>query len=144
MYQVSGKIIKGDGYGKVLGFPTANLDRREYVRRKLKIKLGVWAGYAKIVASSMNQVLSMPLPKSFPSIGGEYKGWHKAGIVIGPIDIKGLPRIEAHLLNFKGNLYGKKIILSLGKYIRPYRKFSSVSILKQQIRKDLMVINKLL
>jgi riboflavin kinase/FMN adenylyltransferase len=68
---------------------------------------------------------------------------HPAAIVLGPIDNRGLPKIEAHLLNFTGNLYGKKITLSLKKFIRPFRKFSTVDNLKLQIRKDLEVINKL-
>ena len=46
MIHITGKVIHGQKYGKVLGFPTANLDRREYSRKKMKIKLGVYAGWA--------------------------------------------------------------------------------------------------
>jgi FAD synthase len=121
MYKVFGKVVRGDGYGKKLGFPTANIERRDYARRKLKIRLGIYAGWAELLS------------------GEKYC----AAIVIGPADKKGLPKIEAHLLNFKGNLYSKKIIISLEKYIRPFKKFLSADVLKRQIKKDIKEIKKL-
>lgn len=125
MYQVSGKVVRGQGYGRELGFPTANLDRRSYSARKLKIKLGIYAG---VVAYKL-QATSYRL---------------RAAIVIGPVDNRGLPKIEAHLIGFKGDLYGKKINLELVKYIRPFRKFKSEEELKKQIGKDIFLINKIL
>ena len=130
---IFGKVTQGAHFGKKLGFPTANLDRRDYSRRHLKIKLGVYAGKAEII------------PPTLPPPRGEKRKEraHRAGIVIGPIDKSGLPKIEAHLLNFKGNLYGKKVIISLQKYIRPFKKFSSTDVLKRQIKKDIQEIKKL-
>src|SRR5580698_4080518 len=107
MLIISGKVIKGDQYGRRLGFPTANLDRRQYNRDKLKIKFGVYAGTS--------------------STG------HKAAIVIGPLDKKGLPKLEAHLIGFKGNLYGKKLSITLIKYIRPFKKYNNEDELKKAI-----------
>lgn len=124
MIEISGKVISGDKFGRTLGFPTVNLDRRQYVRQKMKIKLGVWAGTARILNSKL-KVLNYP-----------------AGIVIGPIDNKGLPKIEAHLIGFKGNIYGKKVTITLKKFIRTFRKFNSVKALKQQIAKDIAVVKK--
>ena len=115
--QISGKVIHGDHFGKTLGFPTANLDRREYVRNKMKIRLGVWAG-----TSSVN------------------KKTYKAGIVIGPLDKHRLPKIEAHLIRFKGSLYGKKITIDLKKYLRPFKKYKNISHLKKQIQADIRKI----
>lgn len=117
---ISGRVVTGEGYGKKLGFPTANIDRRQYVRERMNIKLGIWSGQIKILNFKF---------KIYP-----------AAIVIGPIDKKGLPKIEAHLLNFRGNLYGEKIELSLYKYIRPFKKFKNEALLKSQIKKD---INKI-
>ena len=119
---ISGKVIHGEKYGRKLGFPTANLDRRSYARRRLKVRFGIYAGTAELPSAKRYQ----------------------AAIVIGPIDNKGLPKIEAHLLNFKGNLYGKTIIISLQKYIRPFEDFKTEENLKGQIIKDIKVINKLL
>ncbi len=123
MITLTGKVIHGEHFGQVLGFPTANLDRRGYARRKLKIRLGIYAGFARL----------------------NHKLKHlKSAIVIGPLDERGLPKIEAHLINFKGNLYGKKISISLQKYLRPFRKFKTRPQLKKQIRNDVKAINKLL
>ena len=106
-----------------MGFPTANIDRREYTRKKLKIKFGVYAGLAEVRLKAISYKL-------------------KAAIVIGPVDSSGLPKIEAHLLGFKGNLYGRKIMLFLVKYIRPFRKFKSEKALKLQIKKDIRLIEQ--
>ncbi len=125
-YQVSGKVIYGDGFGKTLGFPTANLDRREFVRKKIKVRLGVWAGVAEVLGSRF-----------------KVQGKYKAGIVIGPVDKTGLPKIEAHLVGFKGNLYGKKISIYLKKYLRPFRKYKNIEELKKQIAADVEKVKKL-
>jgi riboflavin kinase/FMN adenylyltransferase len=126
MIEISGKVIHGKKYGRVLGFPTANLDRRQYARKKLNVKLGIWAGNAQL--QTKNSQL-----KTFP-----------AAIVIGPIDKTGKPKIEAHLIDYKGNLYGKKITIRLKKFIRPFKKYKSVQDLKNQIGKDIIKINKII
>ncbi len=128
---IFGKVIKGEGYGRVLGFPTANLDRRSYSRRRLEIRLGVYAGWALIDG----HLLGLPQKVTI-------RGKRAAGIIIGPLDKTGLPKIEAHLINFKGNLYGKKIILELRKYLRPFKKFKTEEALKKQIKKDLLRIRQ--
>jgi len=128
---IQGKVIHGEHYGKKLGFPTANLDRRSFKRRKLRIKLGVWAGVAqlKIPASPAGRK-NLKL-KIYP-----------AGIVIGPLDKKGLPKIEAHLIGFKGDLYGKYLNMYLNTYLRPFKKFKNAKELKVQIKKDLERIKR--
>ena len=131
--EISGKVIHGEEYGRILGFPTANLDRRSYSRRNMNIRLGVWAGSAVVQATGL------------PNKAGQWPALQKprpAAIVIGPIDKNGLPKIEAHLLNFKGNLYGKKLIISLNKFIRPFKKFKNETELKKQIKKDIIEIKK--
>lgn len=120
--KISGRVIRGKGYGKVLGFPTANLDRRNYAKQKLKIKLGIYAGVAEFKLNAKRYSLN-------------------AGIVIGPRDTLNLPKIEAHLLGFKGNLYGRKIELNLVKYLRPFKKYKNAEELKKQINKDIKLIN---
>ncbi len=116
MHLVRGRVIKGDGYGRVLGFPTANLDRRQYSRLAKKPRLGIYAGLAMIYDETKE---------------------YKAAIVIGPYDKKALPKIEAHLLDFSGVLYGKRLSLTLLRYLRPFQNFSSETALKNQIRADL-------
>ena len=127
MIQISGKVIKGDGFGKKLGYPTANLDRREYVRKKMKVRLGIYAGFAEIGLRFKVQ--------------GSRK--YRSAIVIGPLDKHHLPRIEAHLINFTGNLYGKKITVTLKKYLRPFKKFKTINALKNQIAADVKKVRSL-
>ena len=45
--------------------------------------------------------------------------------------------IEAHLINYQGDLYGKTITIALREYIRAERKFDSLQKLQEQIRKDI-------
>jgi riboflavin kinase / FMN adenylyltransferase len=55
-----------------------------------------------------------------------------AGIVITPED-----KIEAHLIGYSGDLYGKTVTLELEKFLREYKNFESEEKLKEQIKKDL-------
>lgn len=112
--KIKGKVVKGDEYGRKIGFPTVNLSRNGFVRIKNKPALGIYSGKAFV---------------------GDKK--YRAGIVIGPLDKKGLPKIEAHLLSWKGNVYGKMITLEVEKFIRKYKNFSSEKELIAQIKKDL-------
>jgi riboflavin kinase/FMN adenylyltransferase len=148
-----GKVIHGDHYGKKLGFPTANLDRRDYVRRHVRIRLGIWAGYAFVPSrptmsaaeEEWRDLLKIdPWASTRKRVSARDGITYKAGIVIGPLDKRRLPKIEAHLIGFKGNLYGKKITISLKKYIRPFKKFRNEQELKKQIQSDLKKIIKIL
>ena len=105
LYTISGEVIKGDGYGKKLGFPTVNL----HSQTKKIVPEGVYAGIA---------VLD----------GIEYR----AGIVIGPGK-----KIEAHLLGYNRDAYGKQATLKIKKFIRKYKKFKTEKELIRQIEKDL-------
>lgn len=111
---IKGRVVRGEGYGRRLGFPTANLDRRSYSHRKLELKHGVYAGTAQT-----------------PRLN------YPAAIVIGPNDQKKLPKLEAYLLGYKGNLYGKLVEITLQKYLRPFLKFKSEAQLIRQIRADI-------
>lgn len=118
--EYKGKVLHGDGYGRQIGFPTANLDRRQWARQRWKVQHGIYAG--KVILSS----------------GKEYF----AGVVIGPVDKKGLPKVEAHLIGYKGNLYEQTLIFQFIKFIRPFHNFPNTDSLKKQISKDLKEIIK--
>ncbi len=118
---IEGKVQKGDAYGRKLGFPTANLDRKQFLRDKLDLPLGVYAGVAYLHHT---------------------KKIRKAAIVIGPLDKKKLPKIEAHILGFKGRLYGKKLTLYLYKFLRPFEVFKTERLLIAQIKKDVRRVEK--
>ncbi|HEY4494079.1 MAG TPA: riboflavin kinase [Candidatus Paceibacterota bacterium] len=105
-YQISGKVIKGDGYGKKLGFPTVNLEIKD---SGVKITEGVYAGKAFLE-----------------------KKEYTAGIVVGPGG-----KVEAHLLGYDGDAYGKKVRLEINKFLREYKKFKTEEELIKQIVEDL-------
>jgi len=115
-YEIIGQVIRGIGYGHKIGYPTMNLDRRHFGRLENKPKRGIYSGSAII-----------------------NKKKYRAGIIIGPNDKTGLPKIEAHLLEYKGNAYGKKVILKLEKYLRVFKNFNEEEEeLIIQIKKDLI------
>jgi len=118
---IEGKVVKGAGYGKKLGFPTANLDHKQYVKDKLKLPIGIYAGVAFL--HHLNKI-------------------RKAAIVIGPRDKTKVPKIEAHILGFKGRLYGKKITLYLYKYLRPFHQYKTEKLLIAQIKKDIKEVKE--
>jgi len=57
---------------------------------------------------------------------------YRAGIVIGPGD-----KLEAHLIGYNGDAYGKEVVLNIGKFIREFRKFDSEKELINQIKEDI-------
>ena len=105
MHKISGVVIKGEGYGKKLGFPTVNLD----VQRPSGANEGVYAGTV---------VLD----------GKEYR----AGIVIGPGE-----KVEAYLVGYSGDAYGKEVTLEIKKFLRDFKKFNTEEELIGQIKKDI-------
>lgn len=114
-------VVRGLQYGRALGFPTANLDKAGYRKMSEVIPSGIYAGIAKL--TSTGQAL-------------------KAGIVVGPNEKDGLPKIEAHLLDFSGDLYGQELELSLMEYLRPYHNFKGEDALKEQISTDIEAVRK--
>ncbi|MDK2815471.1 MAG: riboflavin kinase / adenylyltransferase [Moorella sp. (in: firmicutes)] len=110
---LAGTVVGGDRRGRELGFPTANLAVPP------EIKLPVWGVYA-CLARFQGQV-------------------HRAVVNIGrrPTFGPALPAtIEAHLLDFEGNLYGQELELELRAYLRPERKFASIRELVAQLQED--------
>ncbi|MFA5999688.1 MAG: riboflavin kinase [Candidatus Paceibacterota bacterium] len=105
MHKFSGKIIKGDGYGRKLGFPTLNLD----TRNDIGAPSGVYAGSVSLD-------------------GKEYQ----AAIVVNPTG-----KVEAHILNYNADIYGKDVILETKKFIRKYRDFNNERELINQISADI-------
>lgn len=137
---IQGWVIKGDGYGKKLGYPTANLDRRQFMRLARKPRFGIYAGTATIGSISPAPRLKLGASSPFKD---RVKIW-KAGIVIGPLDKTRKPKVEAHLLGFKGNLYGQRLQLTLIKYLRPFMMYKNELGLKAQIKNDINKVKKLI
>lgn len=112
-YALAGRVTHGDEVGRKLGFPTANLD----VRGLLVPPHGVYAAHAAVAGAR-----------------------HRAAVNIGvrPTLASPVPerRVEAHLLDFQGDLYGQELELAFVAKLREERKFSSLDELRAQIAQD--------
>ena len=113
-YFLTGTVIKGKQLGNTIGFPTANLKIEE--NDKLIPKNGVY-----VVKSSLNQktIFGMMNIGFNPTVAGEQLS------------------IEVHYFDFDANLYNQEIRVSILEYLRPEKKFDSVTLLKDQLTKDM-------
>lgn len=118
-----GTVIHGDAYGRKINFPTANIGRHGWAQLLKKPRLGVWAGWVTVMRAGS---------------GTKYR----AGIVVGPRDENGLPKLEAHILDFSGDLYGRKVEFELAQFLRPFQKYDSEAALVTAIQKDILTIRK--
>ena len=118
-YSLSGVVEHGNGIGAQIGFPTANICLQS---DKLLPIAGVYAASAVLEGDT----------DTSPAI-------YDAVVNIGNNPTVGNNHltIEAHLINYQGDLYGKTITVALREYIRAERKFDSLHKLQEQIRKDI-------
>ncbi len=127
-WSLAGNVMRGDRLGHELGFPTANLD----VTGLVLPPDGVYAVHAQILpnaAASPATHDSRPSP-SFRAV---------LNIGIRPTIKTAVPerRVEAHLLDFQGDLYGREVELIFVQKLRDERKFPSVAELQAQIARDI-------
>ncbi len=114
-YSFKGKVVKGKGIGKSLGFPTANL---EIDGRKFLPGEGVYAAWTTIESSS-HKIASIMNLGSQPTID--------------PI----LPSaVEVHLINKDINLYGLNLSVEPVQKLRSQIQFENIDQLSNQIKKD--------
>ncbi len=114
-YSISGRVRKGNQKGRMLNFPTANLN---FYDRLVTPAFGVYA-----VAVSGVTEQKTPAVANFG-----VRPTAEAGRV--------KPLLEIHIPNFSGNLYDKKITAEFIDFIRPEKKFSNLNELSVQIRQD--------
>ena len=115
-YTLAGMVVHGNRIGTQIGYPTANV---RLDTTKLLPSYGVYAAHVQIH-------------------GKEYA----AVVNIGNNPTVGNPTIsvEAHVINFKGNLYEENIMISFDKFLRSEQKFASLEELKSQIQKDIQLL----
>ncbi len=118
-WSIIGNVQKGKQLGKKIGFPTANIDIKDYILAKP----GVYAIKAKIQKSS-NYI------KGIANLG--YRPTFNGKKIL----------LEVHLFNFSGNLYNKYLTIEFLKFIRKEKKFKNVEQLKKQIKIDLLIAKK--
>jgi riboflavin kinase/FMN adenylyltransferase len=143
---VYGDVVTGDAFGRELGFPTANLD----LHHELRPPPGVYAGFARCVSyaprtedtltpniEGPNERASPMQPRRpavanigfRPTLGGS------------PLDA---PRVEVHVIDFDGDLYGQSIELEFAAFLRAEQRFPDVQALKTQIAADVDQARKIL
>jgi riboflavin kinase/FMN adenylyltransferase len=106
--EVEGIVVRGDGRGRELGFPTANVDVPD---RLLVPPDGVYAGWARDRRAAVSIGTN-------PHFGGVER------------------RVEAHLLDFDGDLYGERLVVELWGPLREQRRFDSLDELVSAIGDD--------
>ncbi len=111
-YSVAGEVVSGDRRGRCLGFPTANLAIRP--ERALPPN-GVYAVYAQIGERRLPAVANIGERPSFNT------GQHA---------------VEVHILDYRGDLYGRDLVIEFVKRLRPERRFEDICELIRQINRD--------
>ena len=106
--EVEGIVVRGDGRGRELGFPTANLDVPEGL---LVPPDGVYAGWSR----GRRAAVSIGTNPHFDGVER---------------------RVEAHLLDFEGDLYGERLVVEIWSALREQRRFDSLDELVAAIGDD--------
>ncbi|MFO1487209.1 MAG: bifunctional riboflavin kinase/FAD synthetase [Verrucomicrobiota bacterium] len=114
-YSIAGPVIQGDQLGRTLGFPTANLDTAGL----LLPPNGVYATLATVAGKSHRAVSNIGVR---PTVNQPTPA----------------PRLEVHLLDFSGDLYGQELEATFVAKLRDEKKFSSLEELKTQIAQDIL------
>jgi len=121
-YALTGPVIHGDGRGKKINIPTANL---EIPAEKVIPANGVYACWAWVGGEKYLSVTNVGIRPTFTP--EEY-----------------VPHVETHLLDFDRDLYGQEVKLEFVERLREERKFPSVKALVGQIHSDIEQAKKIL
>lgn len=110
-YVLTGVVERGDALGRTIGFPTANLGGIG----EMLPKHGVYAVFVDVDGQRLPGAMNVGVR---PTVGG--------------VSL----RVEVHLLDFAGDLYGKKLRVALVERVRDEAKFDGLDALKAQIGRD--------
>ena len=119
-WSIYGEVSKGRQLGKKIGFPTANIDIKDYVIAKP----GVYA--VKVQKNNSKKLI-----KGIANLG--YRPTFNQKKIL----------LEVHLVNFSENLYNKFLTVNFFKFIRSEKKFKNIEQLKKQIKIDLLKAKKI-
>jgi riboflavin kinase/FMN adenylyltransferase len=113
-YTLHGPVVHGDGRGRKINFPTANL---EYPEGKLIPANGIYACWARLKGARCAAAVNVGVRPTFEN------------------DAK-KPMVEAYLLDFDQDIYGEDVRLEFVARLRDELKFDSVNALIEQMRRD--------
>ncbi len=121
---LTGRVVRGDGRGRVLGFPTANIQTASGVLPPV----GVYAVRGRVGKG--------PLLKGMANLG--YRPTFRRRVK------SEKPVLEVHFFGFKKRLIGRDLELEFVGKLRPERKFASAELLKVQLKRDAARARRLL
>lgn len=131
-YCLEGTVMHGRGKGASMGFATANILTRPDV---CVPAAGVYAGFVLADGALYPAAINMGLPESFSSQA--YCALHASNVAH-----RGF--LEAHLIDFDGNLYGRVVSVMVIAYIRGEQHFSSTDELSRCVKANIVAIQTLL
>ena len=114
-YSLAGTVVRGDGLGHQIGFPTANLD----VTGLALPPHGVYAVLVEVGGKTHRAVLNIGLRPTLQNPNPQLQ-------------------VEAHLIDFAGDLYGQELEVAFVDKLRAETKFPSLAELRQQIARDIL------
>lgn len=115
-YSITGKVVHGKELGRTIGFPTANIE---------------CINPATLVPGNGVYAVNVVLPDGTVRRGMLNIGHRPT------VDSPDAPRsLEVHIIDYKGDLYGKIVTLQFIKYLRPERSFQSIEALRAQLSAD--------
>lgn len=115
MIEIEAEVIHGKKIGRALGFPTANMTIDGYE----DIGRGVYRSSVIIDGTTYKAMSNIGIR---PSVGGKEV------------------LLETHVIGFKGDLYGRRLRVTLIERIRDEKRFASISDLKEQLQRDYELI----
>lgn len=118
-YTVSGKVVKGEGIGRRLGFPTANIDAHP---AKI-LPPGIFAARVRLDKGVFHGVVNVGHRPTVDSLDG-------------------CLLLEVHILDFDRDIYGRKLEVEFIRHLRSERKFKSKEALQRQILQDIRIARK--
>lgn len=116
-YSIRGEVVRGAGRGRTLGFPTANVK----TERPLGLSAGVYVCEVGVGSNRYQSVVNVGVRPTF-----------------GETELA----VEAHLLDFSGDLYRVRLTLTFLRRLRDERKFPSIDALRHQIELDIASARK--
>jgi len=116
---IEGTVQRGRQQGKKIGFPTCNIDIKDYI-----------IAMPGVYAVKVHQKNSKKSLKAIANLG--YRPTFDQKKIL----------LEVHIFNFSGNLYDKYLSVEFKKFIRKEKKFNNVSQLRKQIQSDLIIAKK--
>ncbi len=120
-YVVRGIVGSGRGQGTGMGFPTANVQIDSMIQLPLD---GVYAGYSCLDGCVWPAAVNVGIPPMFAQS-------------------KRSARLEANLLGYSGDLYGRELMVSFTKRLRPSRHFDSIAQLVEVVNADIETVSRL-